>query len=229
MKKSTVISIAAAVVLSAAAAALVAGELGSPVDELPTMEPVEEKTFDKALYAEFEAAKDRGDYIVMNRLYSENMALTGVAFPTDGSYDPTHGGKLYTYPFDVKISDEERMSGNLYVVLPEVELDALSVGDGDFVALDRRENGDPEMVVLDSYRAEDASVIEELCSLLLSHEAAHPTDWARSLDSMVEEWQIHNAAYVMDYRVDHSKDVNLNNADEGVDWLARAAKEALGT
>ena len=225
--KKTIILIILAIILLAAAAALIAVETLAPplVSEPEPPAEEEEKTYSGALYLGFMAASETDDYITMNRLYDENMALTGVPFPTDGDYDRSHGGLIYTYPFDVKVTNDKRISGNLYVVLPEVKRDALSYTESDYIAIDRRDRSDPEIVVIDSYRAEDTALIEKLCELLLGHEEAYPTDWDRTLNSMITEWQIHNAAYALDYRVDHSKDVNLNNKDENTDWLARAAEE----
>ncbi|MGN1098227.1 MAG: hypothetical protein ACI4SS_04960, partial [Clostridia bacterium] len=120
---------------------------------------------------------------------------------------------------------EEEISGTLYLVTSDIDRSLQSAGENDYFALDRRSAKDPEVVVYDSYRAGSEKLIRRLCEILLEHEAAHPTDWERTIDSMIEEWEIHNAAYSMDYKTDHSKDVNLNNADENTDWMERALKE----
>ena len=104
-------------------------------------------------------------------------------------------------------------------------MSAQSAGENDYFAVDRREASDPEIVVMDSYRANSDALIRQLCQILLDHEAAHPTDWDRTIDSMAAEWEVHNMAYSMDYKIDHSQHVNLNNADEKTDWFERAAEE----
>lgn len=223
MKKSSVTAlIILALALAAAAGILIFRELNSP-PLVPSESDDEETTYDEALYREFLLAEEDNDYIHMNTVYEKNMAETGAPFPGE-AYDPTHDGKIYTYPYSVTVSKEE-IAGKLYFVAKDVNLDALSANENDYFAVDYRTNSDPEVVVIDSYRAESEAVIRRLCEILLEHEENHPSDWDRTLESMVEEWQIHNAAYIMEYKVDHAKDVNLNNADENTDWVKRAAKE----
>ena len=182
-------------------------------------------TYDSTLYGNFLAAWDNGDYVAMNTAYERNMEKTGVSFPVE-DYDRTHGGLIYTYPYSVKLKGgKETISGNLYIVSAELDRDAQSAGENDYFAVDRRDKSDPEFIVMESYRADTDGVIRQLCQFLLEHESAHPTDWDRTLESMVEEWKIHNLAYSMNYKLDHSADVNLNNADEDTDWLKRAMEE----
>lgn len=222
MKKLTItLLLIIAVLMLMIAVRLVYIEFSSPQPVAETPEP--EKTYDSALLETYKAAAEIDDYIAMNRAYDENMALTGVAFP-DVEHDPTYGGKIYTYPYSFKLGDKEQI-GYLYVVEKNVDRDVLSIDENDFLAADYRENRDPEFVVYDSYRADNEGLIRCLCEILLEHEEKYPTEWERSLKSMVSEWEIHNMAYAMEYRVDSAKDVNLNNKDEDTDWFERAAKE----
>ena len=182
-------------------------------------------TYDSALYDDFLAAQKAGDYIGMNSAYERNMEKTGVSFTND-EYDDTHGGLIYTYPYSVKLSGNKgTVRGKLYVVLPEVDRSAQSAGENDYFAVDRRIGTDPEFVVMSSYRADTDAVIRRLSQLLLDHESMYPSDWDRTLESMVDEWKMHNLAYSMNYKLDHSADVNLNNADEETDWMRRAMEE----
>lgn len=182
-------------------------------------------TYDSDLYGDFLAAWDNGDYIAMNTAYDRNMEKTGVRFPID-EYDSTHGGLIYTYPYSVKLSGRKKtISGNLYIVSAELDRSAQTIGDNDYFAVDRRTAADPEYIVMSSYRANTDAVIRRLCQLLMEHENAYPTDWDRTLESLVQEWKVHNLAYSVNYKIDHSADVNLNNADEKTDWLKRTMEE----
>ena len=42
----------------------------------------------------------------------------------------------------------------------------------------------------------------------------YPSEWDRSLESMRLEWFCHNASYYMNYKIDSSYEVDLNNKDE---------------
>lgn len=180
-------------------------------------------TYDQALYEKFLAAQDAGDYVAMNDAYDSNMRETGVPFTDD--YDPTHGGLIYTYSYTATVGSKKRVSGKLFIVTEDLDRAAQTFGENDYFAVDRRTAADPEFIVMDSYRADNEAIVRCLCQLLLKHEADRPTDWDRSLESMISEWMMHNLAYNMDYKTDHSQHVNLNNADEATDWLQRAMEE----
>lgn len=180
-------------------------------------------TYDQILYERFLAAEEAADYVAMNAAYDSNMRETGVPFVED--YDSTHGGLIYTYSYSATVGSKKKVSGRLFVVAEDLDRTAQTIGENDYFAVDRRTAADPEFVVIDSYRADNEAIIRCLCQLLLKHEADHPTDWDRTLESMVSEWTIHNLAYNMDYRTDRSQHVNLNNADEATDWLQRAVDE----
>ncbi len=193
-------------------------------EALTAPEPDAPAAFDQALYERFLEAEEAGDYVEMNAVFDENMSATGVSFFDDG-YDPTHGGLIYTYTYSVSGDNGKSLTGNMYIVDKNLDMDAQSVGENDYFAVDRRDASDPEIVVMDSYRANSDVLIRQLCQILLDHEAAHPTKWERTLDSMAAEWAVHNMAYSMDYKIDHSQHVNLNNGDEKTDWFERAAEE----
>ncbi len=221
-----ILAVCIAAILAAAAVILIRAELRRPITaDGPSLDVPE--SYDRELYALFQEAEERGDLISMNKLYERNLSLTGIPFP-DGEYDYTHGGVIYTYPFRVSVTRYEEFAGNVYIVKKSLDREPLSITDNDYVVLDSRTNSDPEFVVIDSYRADNSALIRRICKILLDHEELYPTDWERTLDSMVGEWQIHNAAYAMNYRVDKAKNVNLNNDDEDTDWLSRAFKEVSG-
>ncbi len=220
--QKTVITLIFSAILLIGAAVLIITELSSPA---PEVVPAEEKTYDAKLFEDYKDAEARNDYIAMNNIFEENMAATGVSF-FDTDYDQTHGGVIYTYTFRHSVGDEI-VGGKLYIIGADIDRTALSADENDYIAADYRKNNDPEFVVYDSHRAKSEALITALCEMLLSHEEKYPSAWERSLGSMVDEWQIHNAAYAMDYKTDSARDVNLNNADESIDWLERAAKEFI--
>ncbi len=230
MKKRTIVLLSLlAAALTVLAARLIIEEMGAsyaPTSESPPVGKKPAQSYDGELYEEFLAAEAADDYTKMNEIYDQNMAETGVSF-VDGEYDETHGGKIYTYSYSVT-GGNGKIKGKLYIVTEDVALDALSAGENDYFAIDRRDKADPEFLVKDSYRTDSAggeAAVRKLCELLLRHEAAYPSAWERSLESMVYEWQVHNAAYKLGYKTDRSKDVNLNNADENTDWFKRASEE----
>ncbi len=208
------------IILLITAAAVVAMRLNGGLAEMFSTGP----DYDEELYKAYREAEVRGDYTAMNAAFEENMNKTGVSF-FEEDYDPTHGGLIYTYDYSASSGAKKKINGRLYIVTKDLDQNAQTVGENDFFALDRRTAADPEYIVMNSYLAGTDGVIRALCQRLLEHEELYPTDWERTLESMVSEWKMHNMAYAMGYKTDHSQHVNLNNADEDTDWLMRAVEE----
>ena len=72
------------------------------------------------------------------------------------------------------------------------------------------------MIVYNSYKIKSLDEIKELLKILKEYERQYPSKWKRSILSMEYEWIVHNLSYYLNIYPDSSKDVDLNNADEGV-------------
>ena len=70
------------------------------------------------------------------------------------------------------------------------------------------------MVICDSCRIKDKDIRNEVIEVLCKYEEMYPSNWDRSIESMRFEWFCHNAAYYVNYKVDDSSEVDLNNKDE---------------
>lgn len=72
----------------------------------------------------------------------------------------------------------------------------------------------PTVRVYDSYKANE-DVMFAICSKLVIYETDHPSDWKRSVNSMVREWKAHNLAYIVPTTRGSTKDVDfdLNSED----------------
>lgn len=170
-------------------------------------------------WAEFENAKENGDYVAMNNAYKvleENGAEP---------LDYTHGGilKSYEYSYTGK-SGTAVTRGNVYILkLPynytniqmEEIADRQTVGEHDYVVIDYRHVSDPNMQVRDSYKCDNVKERGCVIDILLLYEKENDTLWERSKPSMEAEWSWHNLAYIAGYEVERAKHVDFNNADEG--------------
>ena len=58
------------------------------------------------------------------------------------------------------------------------------------------------------------SIREEIIENLLYYEELYPTEWDRSKNSLVREWEAHNAMYWIGYKHGSTTDVDFNNGDE---------------
>ena len=74
----------------------------------------------------------------------------------------------------------------------------------------------PDMKIIDSYNIRDLNIQKEILNILCEYEKCYPSKWERSLDSMENEWFIHNLCYDVGVLKGNSKDVDLDNKDEGI-------------
>ena len=88
--------------------------------------------------------------------------------------------------------------------------------DNNIYVIDSRYDNDPNMIVYNSYKIKSLEEIKEILKILKEYERQNPSAWERSILSMEYEWIIHNLAYYLNIYPESSKDVDLNNTDEGV-------------
>lgn len=94
-------------------------------------------------------------------------------------------------------------------------LDSLdNTSNTDILVLDQRENNDPNIKIIDSYKINNLEEMDYILNEIIKYEKNNPSEWSRTIKSMKNEWMIHNLSYYLNYKIDHSKDVDLNNNDE---------------
>lgn len=96
------------------------------------------------------------------------------------------------------------------------DLDSLEdLGEDDILILDARDEEDPDMKVMDSYKIIEPVCQEEVILVMLDYEKLDPSNWSRTEKSMLGELHDHLTAYYIGYEIDSAKDVDFNNSDEG--------------
>ena len=93
-------------------------------------------------------------------------------------------------------------------------LESINACEGDVLVEDLRDTDDPNMFIRDSYKITDKDKRNQILEVLCEYERCYPSDWDRSIESMRLEWFIHNLGHEINYKKDHSDDVDLNNEDE---------------
>lgn len=88
--------------------------------------------------------------------------------------------------------------------------------ENDILILDRRDEDDPNMQILSSYRIIDANIQNEILEIINEYEKEYPSSWNRSTNSMRVEWFIHNVLYYLNYNRERTTDVDFNNEDAKV-------------
>ncbi len=84
----------------------------------------------------------------------------------------------------------------------------------DFYIVDSRSNRDPDIKICNSYEVLDPIKMYKLLNILLRYESEYPSEWNRSLISMILEWMGHNFGYYSNIEQHRTSEVDLNNADE---------------
>ncbi len=86
---------------------------------------------------------------------------------------------------------------------------------------DDRHTGNPSFRIFESYKIVRHKKKLEVLNALIAYDKANPTDpqWKRTLPSLEREWVIHNIAYRFGLFREHTRDVDLDNREEGKGWL----------
>ena len=125
-----------------------------------------------------------------------------------------------SYHPNCEILDEENgafasYSNGLVYIGDEEYLNSLqNVSSNDILIRDERNEQDPNMAVLNSYNITNKEIRNEILEIMCYYEIMNPSDWDRSIESMRLEWFCHNVGYYLNYEVDRTEEVDLNNNDE---------------
>lgn len=79
---------------------------------------------------------------------------------------------------------------------------------------DKRNLDNPTMSIYDSYKINNIKDISNILTIILNYEKEYPSNWNRSFNSMKKEWLIHNLCYKLNYELERTKKVDLDNNDE---------------
>ena len=128
--------------------------------------------------------------------------------------------KNYVKPKAVDpIGSYNKGQGYVYIVKEDL-LDEIMEDKEDnvVVVLDNRTASDPNMQIQDSYRITKTKQQNEIAQIMLDYNTSNPVEpaWSRTLDSLVEEWKLHNFAYSLGIKRERTADCDFNNADEGM-------------
>ena len=84
--------------------------------------------------------------------------------------------------------------------------------------IDSRNGSNPDMAIYDSYKIKNIDDIITILEIILKYESDNPSNWERSIESMKNEWIIHNICYHLNIERDRTQKVDLDN-DEEIKYL----------
>lgn len=106
--------------------------------------------------------------------------------------------------------------GNIYIGSEEyINYIKPYVNEEDILIIDSSSiSDDPNFTIIDSYLIEDKDLINEILEVIIAYAELHPSHWNRSIESMRNEYMIHNIFYNLNYERERTSSVDLNNEDE---------------
>ena len=105
-------------------------------------------------------------------------------------------------------------NGKIYICSAEVIDRIRDDNTQDIYIIDQRDNKDPNMRICNSYEIVDPIDIYKIINILLRYEREYPSEWNRTIISMILEWLGHDASYYCGFETHRTAEVDLNNADE---------------
>lgn len=153
-----------------------------------------------------------------NLKLKKGLFLIGSSFIIVSAFHPDH---KYTPKYEI-INDEESDAfakiGNqtlyIYSSKQELENNRDKVSNEDILVVDERYTNDSNIIIYDSYLICDKDTRNDILCCLLEYENMYPSPWNRTIESMRNEWFIHNLSYYFYYRRENAINVDLNNEDE---------------
>ena len=88
--------------------------------------------------------------------------------------------------------------------------------ENDVIVVDQTEFEDPNMKIVSSYKITDKKDMIEILNIIKDYCKEKNSNWNRSINSMHNEWIVHNICSKMAIKRSSTDDVDLNNSDENL-------------
>ena len=138
-------------------------------------------------------------------------ALLGVYYNVNNTYTPQY--KVVGY-FNSTKPYAKYSKGDVYIIKDEKLIDKLVLLDYDVVIIDEREGKNPSMKIISSSSIDDKHDRNDIIEIMQDYNTRFPSNWKRSNESLRLEWFVHNFLFNINYQLDHTTDVDLDNNDE---------------
>ena len=106
--------------------------------------------------------------------------------------------------------------GNVYILKDQEKTKKLSLQENDIVIIDQRDGNNPNFKVIASYMINDKNIRNEIIEIMQEYNREYPSNWKRTNEALRLEWYVHNLLHDLNYELDHTTDVDLDNNDEDV-------------
>ena len=136
----------------------------------------------------------------------------------------TPKSSAYKYEKNISLNDNYKnnyydyfgsyRNGNVYIANKKIINKIYKKETNNVYIIDSRNDHNPDMYICDSSKIKDKDEMNDILELLLEYENMFPSTWDRSIESMRNEWDVHNILYNFNLLEGHTKSVDLDNEDE---------------
>ena len=95
----------------------------------------------------------------------------------------------------------------------EAFIESLDKNEFDVYVVDEREDV-LNMKILNSYKIYNFNYQRDILNIIEDYENNYPSEWERSVETMMTEWNVHNFLYGFSYQEDRTRDVDFENSEE---------------
>ena len=117
------------------------------------------------------------------------------------------------YVYSSTIPYASYSNGNVYIASEEL-INKMNKDDNDIYIIDTRHSKNSDMAICDSYKITSNKEMEEIIDIMLNYEETYPSNWNRTMESMKNEWDIHNICYFLGINKVSSEKVDFDNNDQ---------------
>ena len=147
-------------------------------------------------------------------LASMTFCLTLSSLP-DREYNSSYSINQEYEQSNAKVPFARTSRGDVYIgKLKDIRKLEKKVGRNSILVVDQRTADDPNMKIKSSKNITDKDEMKEILDVVQVYNETYPSDWDRSTEAMMNEWEVHNICSDLSLFPSHTDDVDFNNDDE---------------
>ena len=149
------------------------------------------------------------------------LILSGMSFCLilsslpDREYNPTYSINQEYDQSNTKVPFATTSRGDIYIAkLRDIRKIAKTADDNSVLIVDQRSAKDPNIKIKSSKEITNKDEMKEILEVVQVYNETYPSDWERSTEAMMNEWEVHNICSDLSVLPSHTDDVDFNNDDE---------------
>lgn len=155
------------------------------------------------------------------RIRTAAFLLSGVTFCLmlsslpNREYNPTYSINTEYSQSNNKIPYATSSHGDIYIgTLKQIKKLEKKVDENSVLIVDQRSAEDPNIKIKASSKITNKDEMEEILEVIQIYNKQYPSDWNRSTNAMMNEWEVHNICSELSIFPSHTDEVDFNNGDE---------------